>query len=142
MQRQWINILMCMLSESDFGCCCCQLLGFCWWWWCCSSSIRIREDKLINIYKLDSLYSFEFSWREKMKKTYLYFILVIIVIHLNVLFSQCRSTGLPAIEMITFWFAHDDVGVECAVLCAAQPTLEKIQVGSVLCCIVYNTDTQ
>ena len=43
-------------------------------------------------------------------------------IHLKIIFCQSRNTGLPAIETITFWSVHDDFGVECVVLCAAQPT--------------------
>ena len=40
------------------------------------------------------------------------------VIHVNILCCQHRNTGLPAVETITFGFVHDDVGMECAVLCA------------------------
>ena len=42
--------------------------------------------------------------------------MVIIVIHLKILFCQRQSTGLPAIDAITFWSVYDDVGVECSVL--------------------------
>ena len=46
-------------------------------------------------------------------------------IHLNVLFCQRRSTGLPAVVMIAFGFVPDDVGVECAVLCVTHSTLKQ-----------------
>ena len=51
------------------------------------------------------------------------------VIHLNI-FYQCRSTGLPVIEIITFGFVHDNVGVECAVLCAAHSTLKQYKLAA------------
>ena len=55
----------------------------------------------------------------------------VVFIHLNILFCQCRSTGLPAIETIPFQFVHDDVGVACAVLCAAHPILKQYKWGAV-----------
>ena len=62
---------------------------------------------------------------------YLFCCGVIILILLNILFCQRRSTGLPAIDLITFWSVHDDVGVKCAVLCAAQPTQKQYKWGAV-----------
>ena len=53
------------------------------------------------------------------------------LIHLNILFCQRRNTRLPAIETMTFGFVHDDVGVERAVLCAAQPTLKQYTPGAI-----------
>ena len=52
------------------------------------------------------------------------FNLLIICIHLNVLFCQCQSAGLPAIETITFSVCM--MMLEWSVLyvvCAAQPTI-------------------
>ena len=53
------------------------------------------------------------------------------VYYLNILFSRHRSTGLPAIETITFWSVHDDVGVEWYVLSAARPTQKQYKWGVV-----------
>ena len=48
------------------------------------------------------------------------------LIHLNILFCQRRSNGLPAIETIIFGSVHDDVGVECGVLPITNPTLKYV----------------
>ena len=50
--------------------------------------------------------------------------------HLNILFCHCQSAGLPAVKTITFGFVHDGVGVEFAVLCAANATLKQYKWGA------------